>query len=95
MTTHKIEKDVVKIVMESIPPLSMFQSMRITLGDMDHGEMFPAISSWMMLTFQRKFRAFHNHDIDLNLMANLNLVSEKDVWRKGAWKTLPQGMIAI
>ncbi len=45
--------------------------------------------------YLRKFRAFHNHDIDLNLMANLNLVSEKDVWRKGAWKTLPQGMIAI
>lgn len=39
--------------------------------------------------YLRKFRAFHNHEIDLNLMANINLVSEKDIWRKGAWKTLP------
>ena len=89
MMTHKIEKDVVKIVMESILPQSMSLSMRIIHGDMDRGGMFLDILSWMMLIYLRKFRAFHNHDIDLNLMANLNLVSEKDVWRKGAWKTLP------
>ncbi len=45
--------------------------------------------------YLRKFRAFHNHEIDLNLMANINMVSERDIWRKGAHKTLPQGMIAI
>jgi len=53
MMTHKIEKDAVKIVMESIPLLSMFLSMRIILGDMDLGEMFLDISLWMMLTYQR------------------------------------------
>jgi hypothetical protein len=36
-----------------------------------------------------KYRAFHNHEIDINLMAHINLVSEKDFWRKGAWKTMP------
>lgn len=53
MMTHKIERDVVRIVMESIPLLSMFLSMRIILGDMDHGEMSLDISLWMMLTYQR------------------------------------------
>jgi hypothetical protein len=53
MMTHKIEKVVVKIVMESIPLLSMFLSMRIILGDMDLGEMSLDISLWMMLTYQR------------------------------------------
>ena len=45
--------------------------------------------------YLRKYRSFHNHEIDLNLMAHINLVSEKDLWRKGAWKTMPQGMVAI
>jgi hypothetical protein len=48
MMIHKIEKDAVKIVTESIPPLSMYLNMRIILGDTGRGEMFLVISSWMM-----------------------------------------------
>jgi hypothetical protein len=48
MTTLKIEKDAVKIVMESIPPLSMYLSMRIILGDTGRGGMFLVTLSWMM-----------------------------------------------
>lgn len=36
-----------------------------------------------------RYRSFHNHEVDLNLMAHINLVSEKDIWRKGAWRTMP------
>jgi hypothetical protein len=42
-----------------------------------------------------RYRSFHNHELDLNLLAHIGLVNEKDIWRKGAWRTLPQGIVAI
>jgi len=30
-----------------------------------------------------KFRSFHNHPIDLNLMANRHMISDKDIFRRG------------
>jgi hypothetical protein len=48
MTTLKIEKAAVKIVTESIPPLSMSLSMRIILGDTGRGGMSLVTLSWMM-----------------------------------------------
>jgi hypothetical protein len=48
MMTLKIEKAAVKIVTESIPPLSMSLSMRIIHGDTARGGMFLDTLSWMM-----------------------------------------------
>lgn len=34
--------------------------------------------------FLVKYRSFHNHEIDTNLIANEGLVKDKDINRKGA-----------
>jgi len=53
MKIHNQGKDAarMKTEMEFIRLQSMCPSMRITLGGMDHGETFRAISLWMMSIF--------------------------------------------
>lgn len=45
--------------------------------------------------YLQKYRSFHNHQLDTNMMEHNELIMEKDVHRKGAVNILPQGPIAI
>lgn len=45
--------------------------------------------------YLQKYRSFHNHALDTNLMEHNELIMEKDIHRKGAINILPQGPIAI
>lgn len=45
--------------------------------------------------YLQKYRAFHNHPLDTNMMEHNALIMEKDIHRKGAINILPQGPIAI
>src|SRR3569833_1523622 len=41
--------------------------------------------------FLSKYRSFHNHELDSNMIEYNSLVLEKDLHRKGAVTLLPQG----
>jgi hypothetical protein len=42
-----------------------------------------------------KYRSFHNHEVDANVIEYSNLVMDNDLHRKGAVTILPQGPKAI
>lgn len=44
--------------------------------------------------FLQKYRSIHNHELDTNLLAQEPLVKDKDVFRKGAFTTLPKSVLA-
>jgi hypothetical protein len=39
--------------------------------------------------YLQKYRSFHNHSLDTNMMEHNELIMEKDVHRKGAINILP------
>ena len=45
--------------------------------------------------YLQKYRSFHNHDLDTNMIEHHNLVLDKDLHRKGAVNILPQTKKAI
>lgn len=45
--------------------------------------------------FLKSYRAFHNHELDTNLMVLADTIDEKDIHRKGPPKVIPQAKIAI
>lgn len=45
--------------------------------------------------FLSKYRSFHNHELDTNMIENQSLVTEEDLYRKGAINILPQGPVAV
>eukprot|EP00347_Sterkiella_histriomuscorum_P005147 403357715 len=45
--------------------------------------------------FLWKFRSFHNHELDTNLIQVSSLIPEKDLHRKGAFVAFPQAYLAI
>ena len=45
--------------------------------------------------FLKWYRSFHNHPIDTNLMMHENLISDRDVHRKGHFNPLPKNELAL
>ena len=45
--------------------------------------------------FLWKYRSFHNHEMDCNLIAGADQIKPRDLHRKGAFNAIPETYLAI